>query len=152
MSFASRSLIDSASALSNPPSAAMLADLLEPNILGTLYHFDRYLNEGTNSVSEKAKAYNSLVSYIKLMGSKYVTRVRMRVMTTLKIGLRYRESAVFVQLCCDAWNTFLRLVEMAALAPMLSQIVVSLLPLLHIRPAEVSGFMCIVHCICPVGL
>ena len=47
----------------------------------------------------------SLVCIMKLMGAKHITGVRVKVMTTLKIGLRYKDHG-FPALSCKAWDCF----------------------------------------------
>ncbi|KAI0215805.1 Serine/threonine-protein kinase ATR [Lamellibrachia satsuma] len=114
-----------------------LADMLQSKLLGILVHFDNQLNNGTITAKEKKQTYESLISLIKLMGPRHITTVRVRVMTTLKIGLVFKESG-FPELCASAWNCFVRSVDVLALGPMLSQILVSLLPLLRQLPKQVA--------------
>ena len=42
-----------------------------------------------------------------LLGSKHVTGVRHRIMTTMKIGLKFKDKQ-FPPLCCKAWDVFVR--------------------------------------------
>ncbi|KAK2190032.1 hypothetical protein NP493_91g01005 [Ridgeia piscesae] len=125
--------------LSKDITSAMLfqADLLQLKLLGILVHFDNHLNNGTITVKEKKQTYKSLISLIQLMGPKHITTVRVRLMTTLKIGLVFKESG-FPELCAKAWNCFVHSVDVQSLGPMLSQILVSLLPLLRQRPKQVA--------------
>ncbi|XP_070572431.1 serine/threonine-protein kinase ATR-like isoform X2 [Ptychodera flava] len=83
------------------------------------------------------QALKSLVSVMKLMGPRHITAVRVKVMTTLKIGLRYKDIE-FSELNCIAWDCLVHSVELSSLGPMLSQIIVTLLPLLHQLPEKVA--------------
>lgn len=114
-----------------------LASLLQPNLLGILVYFDKHLKDGTVPIGDKRQAYKSLIQLMKLMGPQHITTVRMHIMTTLRIGLQFQDQQ-FTELCCEAWNCFVRLLDINVLGPMLSQIVANLLPLLKTEPAKVS--------------
>ncbi|KAK2144551.1 hypothetical protein LSH36_748g02080 [Paralvinella palmiformis] len=111
----------------------MVVESLQPCLLGILVHFDNYLNNGTNPVKEKQKAYRSLVPLMKLMGTEHITKVRVRLMTTLKIGLNFND-LVFAELCCTAWSCFVHMLDLTVAGSMLSQIIVNLLPLIQTVP------------------
>ena len=114
-----------------------LASLLQPNLLGILVYFDKHLKDGTVPIGDKRQAYKSLIQLMRLMGPQHITTVRMHIMTTLRIGLQFQDRQ-FTELCCEAWNCFVRLLDVSVLGPMLSQIVANLLPLLRTEPAKVS--------------
>ena len=114
-----------------------LASLLQPNLLGILVYFDKHLKDKTVPIGDKRQAYKSLIQLMRLMGPQHITTVRMHIMTTLRIGLQFQDQQ-FAELCCEAWNCFVRLLDVNVLGPMLSQIVANLLPLLKTEPAKVS--------------
>ncbi|ELT94946.1 hypothetical protein CAPTEDRAFT_164972 [Capitella teleta] len=74
---------------------------------------------------------------MRFMGSEHISRVRIRLMTTLKIGLKFQTDG-FPQLCCSAWDCFVHMLDSSALGPLLSQIVVGLLPLLKTAPLDAA--------------
>lgn len=53
------------------------------------------------------QALESLVCIMRLMGPKHITGVRVKIMTTLKIGLRYKDHG-FQLLSCRAWDSYVR--------------------------------------------
>jgi len=114
-----------------------LASLLQPNLLGILVYFDKRLKDATVPIEDKRQAFKSLIQLMRLMGPQHITTVRMHIMTTLRIGLQFKDRQ-FTELCCEAWNCFVRLLDVNVLGPMLSQIVANLLPLLKTEPAKVS--------------
>ena len=71
------------------------------------------------------------------MGPKYITTVRVKIMGILRLCLRFQDKG-FPELTCDAWESFVRNVKLSNLGPMLSQIVVTLLPYLNKLPARVT--------------
>ncbi|XP_071964795.1 serine/threonine-protein kinase ATR-like isoform X2 [Antedon mediterranea] len=118
--------------------AENMADFLQPRLLGILAFFDSQLLTNSIALEDKKLALESLVSIMKLMGAKHITTVRVKVMTTLKISLRFKEQG-FPILSCRAWDCFVRSVDLPSLGPMLSQIVITLLPLLHQLPEQVAS-------------
>ncbi|XP_071844608.1 serine/threonine-protein kinase ATR-like isoform X2 [Apostichopus japonicus] len=115
-----------------------MADFLQPRLLGILAFFDSQLLNSHIPLEDKKLALESLVCIMRLMGPKHITGVRVKVMTTLKIGLQYKEHG-FPLLSCRAWDCYVRSVEPSALGPMLSQVIVTLLPLLQELPSQVSA-------------
>ncbi|PIO33110.1 hypothetical protein AB205_0004320, partial [Aquarana catesbeiana] len=89
----------------------IMADYLQPKLLGILAFFNMHLLSSSIGIEDK-----------KMM------------MTTLRTGLRYKEE--FPELCCRAWDLFVRCLDQAYLGPLLSHVIVALLPLLHIQPKE----------------
>ncbi|CAM1327849.1 ATR (predicted) [Pycnogonum litorale] len=124
---------------SSPPveTNADVAVFLQPRLLGFLTYFDSMLLPSTIHANCKKIVLNSLISLMKLMGPKYVTPVRMKVMATLRIALRLKDLS-FQKLSCDAWYSFVCNVELHALGPMLNQIIATLLPLANSEPEGVS--------------
>ncbi|XP_030832739.1 serine/threonine-protein kinase ATR-like [Strongylocentrotus purpuratus] len=116
---------------------ADMADFLQPRLLGILAFFDSQLLNSRIPIQDKKLALESLVCIMKLMGPRHITGVRVKVMTTLKIGLRYKEHG-FPALSCKAWDCFVHSVDASSLGPMLSQVIVTLLPLLNQLPQQVS--------------
>lgn len=106
-----------------------LSALLQPDLLGILVYFDKHLKDGTVPIEDKRQTFKSLIQLMRLMGSQHITSVRMHIMTTLRIGLQFQDLQ-FTELCCEAWNCFVRLLDASVLGQMLSQIVANLLPLL----------------------
>ncbi|XP_077988664.1 serine/threonine-protein kinase ATR-like [Glandiceps talaboti] len=123
---------------SNITTEQAMSDFLQPRLLGILAFFDNQLQTSSISIEDKKLALASLVSVMKLMGPKHITAVRVKVMTTLKIGLKYKDKG-FPELNCKAWDCLVHSVELSSLGPMLSQIIVTLLPLLHQLPQEVAA-------------
>nr|CAD7426912.1 unnamed protein product [Timema monikensis] len=114
-----------------------LAELLQPQFLGILVYFDDKLRSGNVSDTIKRKALLSLPEVIKLMGPKYVTPVRFKLLATLRTALRYSHNN-FPELSCAAWDSFVHSVEISTLGPLLGTIFISLLPYLDNFSAEVS--------------
>ncbi|TKS86882.1 Serine/threonine-protein kinase atr [Collichthys lucidus] len=84
-------------------------------------------------------ALTSVMALMRLMGSKHISSVRVKMMTTLRTGLRYRED--FPLLCCQTWECFVRSVEPAHLGPLLSHVIVALLPLIPLQPKETAAII-----------
>ncbi|KAI4897685.1 hypothetical protein NFI96_015723 [Prochilodus magdalenae] len=117
-----------------------MADYLQPKLLGILAFFNMQLLSSSAGEKEKKKmALNSLMALMKLMGSKHISSVRVKMMTTLRTGLRYKED--FPQLCCQTWDCFVRCLDPPYLGPLLSHVIVALLPLIPIQPKETSVIM-----------
>uniref|UniRef100_A0A3P8URA2 Serine/threonine-protein kinase ATR n=1 Tax=Cynoglossus semilaevis TaxID=244447 RepID=A0A3P8URA2_CYNSE len=84
-------------------------------------------------------ALTSVMSLMRLMGSKHISSVRVKMMTTLRIGLKYRED--YPLLCCQMWDCFVRSVETSHLGPLLSHVIVALLPLIPLQPKETAAII-----------
>lgn len=112
-----------------------MADYLQPKLLGILAFFNmQLLSSSAGEKDRKKMALTSVMALMKLMGSKHISSVRVKMMSTLRTGLRYRED--FPLLCCQTWDCFVRSVEPAHLGPLLSHVIVALLPLIPIQPKE----------------
>ncbi|XP_072111128.1 serine/threonine-protein kinase ATR isoform X3 [Mobula birostris] len=118
-------------------SAELMADYLQPKLLGILAFFNMLLLSSSVGMNDKKMAMNSLISLMKLMGSKHISSVRVKMMTTLRTGLRYKDE--FPELCCRAWDCFVRCLEPSYLGALLSQVIVALLPLMSIQPKVTAG-------------
>ena len=80
-------------------------------------------------MEEKYLALGSLVKLMEMMGPKHITVVRVKVMAILRLALQF-ETADFHDLCCQAWECFVRSLDVPSLRSMLGHIVVTLIPLL----------------------
>lgn len=113
------------------------------------------------------QALTSVMALMRLMGSKHISSVRVKMMTTLRTGLRYREdfpllccqwvpassswkrvstrttkkSWKIAPPCCRTWECFVRSVEPSHLGPLLSHVIVALLPLIPLRPRETAAII-----------
>ncbi|XP_032120246.1 serine/threonine-protein kinase ATR isoform X2 [Sapajus apella] len=87
-------------------SPELMADYLQPKLLGILAFFNMQLLSSSVGIEDKKMALKSLMSLMKLMGPKHVSSVRVKMMTTLRTGLRFKDD--FPELCCrDAVQDFL---------------------------------------------
>ncbi|KAM9604545.1 LOW QUALITY PROTEIN: serine/threonine-protein kinase ATR [Trichechus inunguis] len=118
-------------------SPELMADYLQPKLLGILAFFNMQLLSSSVGIEDKKMALNSLISLMKLMGPKHVSSVRVKMMTTLRTGLRFKDD--FPELCCRAWDCFVRCLDHACLGSLLSHVIVALLPLIHIQPKETAA-------------
>ncbi|KAF3827192.1 hypothetical protein GH733_002678 [Mirounga leonina] len=118
-------------------SPELMADYLQPKLLGILAFFNMQLLSSSVGIEDKKMALNSLMSLMKLMGPKHVSSVRVKMMTTLRTGLRFKDD--FPELCCRAWDCFVRCLDHAYLGSLLSHVIVALLPLIHIQPEETAA-------------
>ncbi|XP_045160246.2 serine/threonine-protein kinase ATR-like [Mercenaria mercenaria] len=118
-------------------STEEMANYLQPRLLGVLAHFDSQLLQSSVPMEEKRPALESLISIIRLMGSKNISSIRHKVMNTLRIGLQFTDKD-FIETSCRAWNCFVRSLELPFLGQMLAQIVATLLPLLKQLPKQVA--------------
>ena len=67
---------------------------------------------------------------------------------TCRIALNYKSDNDFAELGCEAWSCFVRSIDLEALGPMLSQIVVNIQPLLPIVPklvADIYRYLIVEH-------
>uniref|UniRef100_A0A8C0XLQ1 Serine/threonine-protein kinase ATR n=1 Tax=Castor canadensis TaxID=51338 RepID=A0A8C0XLQ1_CASCN len=118
-------------------SPELMADYLQPKLLGILAFFNMQLLSSSVGLEDKKMALDSLMSLMKLMGPKHVSSVRVKMMTTLRTGLRFKDD--FPELCCRAWDCFVRCLDHAYLGSLLSHVIVALLPLIHIQPKETAA-------------
>ncbi|XP_023568719.1 serine/threonine-protein kinase ATR [Octodon degus] len=118
-------------------SPELMADYLQPKLLGILAFFNMQLLSSSVGIEDKKMALNSLISLMTLMGPKHVSSVRVKMMTTLRTGLRFKDD--FPELCCRAWDCFVRCLDHACLGSLLSHVIVALLPLIQIQPKETAA-------------
>ena len=71
------------------------------------------------------------------MGPKYVTPIRLKVMAILKLTLRFKND--FPELCCAAWDSFVRNIDVECLGNLLGQIIATVLPLLETCAEQVAN-------------
>ncbi|KAM9842902.1 serine/threonine-protein kinase ATR [Aulostomus maculatus] len=117
-----------------------MADYLQPKLLGILAFFNmQLLSSSAGEKDQKKLALTSVMALMRLMGAKHISSVRVKMMTTLRTGLRYRDD--FPLLCCKTWDCFVRSVEPAHLGPLLSHVIVALLPLIHLQPQETAAII-----------
>uniref|UniRef100_A0A8C4H2M5 Serine/threonine-protein kinase ATR n=1 Tax=Dicentrarchus labrax TaxID=13489 RepID=A0A8C4H2M5_DICLA len=117
-----------------------MADYLQPKLLGILAFFNmQLLSSSAGEKDRKKLALTSVMALMRLMGSKHISSVRVKMMTTLRTGLRYRED--FPLLCCQTWECFVRSVETTHLGPLLSHVIVALLPLIPLQPKETAAII-----------
>ncbi|XP_041809950.1 serine/threonine-protein kinase ATR [Chelmon rostratus] len=117
-----------------------MADYLQPKLLGILAFFNmQLLSSSAGEKDRKKLALTSVVALMRLMGSKHISSVRVKMMATLRTGLRYRDD--FPLLCCQTWDCFVRSVEPAHLGPLLSHVIVALLPLIPLQPKETAAII-----------
>ncbi|XP_076013772.1 serine/threonine-protein kinase ATR [Genypterus blacodes] len=117
-----------------------MADYLQPKLLGILAFFNlQLLSSSAGEKDRKKLVLTSVMALMQLMGSKHISSVRVKMMTTLRTGLRYRDD--FPLFCCQTWECFVRSVEPAHLGPLLSHVIVALLPLIPLQPKETSAII-----------
>uniref|UniRef100_A0A3B4Z4L9 Serine/threonine-protein kinase ATR n=1 Tax=Stegastes partitus TaxID=144197 RepID=A0A3B4Z4L9_9TELE len=117
-----------------------MADYLQPKLLGILAFFNmQLLSSSAGEKDRKKLALTSVMALMRLMGSKHISSVRVKMMTTLRTGLRYRED--FPLLCCQTWECFVRSLEPPHLGPLLSHVIVALLPLIPLQPKETAAII-----------
>ncbi|XP_029973557.1 serine/threonine-protein kinase ATR [Salarias fasciatus] len=121
-------------------TAERMADYLQPKLLGILAFFNmQLLSSSAGEKDRKKLALTSVMALMRLMGSKHISSVRLKMMTTLRTSLRYRED--FPLLCCQTWECFVRSVEPSHLGPLLSHVIVALLPLIPLQPRETAAII-----------
>ncbi|XP_042558922.1 serine/threonine-protein kinase ATR [Clupea harengus] len=117
-----------------------MADYLQPKFLGILAFFNmQLLSSSAGEKDRKKMALNSLIAFMNLMGPKHISSVRVKMMTTLRTGLKYKED--YPELCCQTWDCFVRCLDPPYLGPLLSHVIVALLPLISIQPTETAAII-----------
>ena len=109
---------------------------IEPGLLAALIHFDMCLMRSSINLKEKCQVLESLNELIGLLGPLVITKVRYKIMTTLKLAMK--QCSKFSELNCKLWDTFLRNVDKSALGAILNQVSVNLLHLLELQPYKIS--------------
>ncbi|XP_066914478.1 serine/threonine-protein kinase ATR-like isoform X3 [Clytia hemisphaerica] len=104
-----------------------VAMFLQPKLLGVLAFFNFVLIN--SPLNEKKTALKSIICLLNVLGKKYLTPVRLKVMAILKLSLKHMKD--FSEICCEAWLTFTHNVEKEYLGVLISQIIPTVLPLLQ---------------------
>ncbi|XP_041828514.1 serine/threonine-protein kinase ATR isoform X3 [Melanotaenia boesemani] len=118
----------------------LMADYLQPKLLGILAFFNmQLLSSSVGEKDRKKLTLTSVMALMRLMGSKHISSVRVKMMTTLRTGLRYRDD--FPLLCCQTWECFVKSVEPSHLGPLLSHVIVALLPLIPLQPKKTAAII-----------
>lgn len=126
------------SVISNYMNLQEVADVLNPRFLGVLVYFDGKLVSKRVCEEVKINVLQSLPEIIKLMGTKYTTPLRFKVLATLRTALTLTEENYF-KLNIDAWEAFIRCCELESLGPLLSTIFISLLQLYKRYPQKTES-------------
>lgn len=117
---------------------SQIADYLQPRFLGVLVYFDSKLINKSVDHSVKTRVLQSLPDIIKLMGTKYISPLRHKVLATLRTTLTLTETS-YLTLTCANWDAFIHCCEVESLGPLLSTIFVSMLPLLEQFPRKINS-------------
>jgi serine/threonine-protein kinase ATR len=117
-----------------------IANYLHPRLHGVIAYFNFVLLRvnGSDGILKAKLAINSLVELMKLMGRKYITLVKMKVIGMLRHCLSFKDDTV-VECTLSAWKCFMESVETESLGPLLGQIVVALCPFVEKYAEQVSA-------------
>lgn len=117
-------------------TTTQIADFLNPKFLGVLAYFDHKLVNAKVALSVKRKALTSFPDIIQLMGVKYLTPLRFKVLATLRSALPLAKE--FPKILADAWGAFIHNVDSISLGPLLSNLAVSLMQQFEYAPHEIN--------------
>ncbi|CAB3224272.1 unnamed protein product [Arctia plantaginis] len=117
-------------------STSQIADFLNPKFLGILAYFDHKLVNAKVALSVKRKALKSFPDIMQLMGVKYLTPLRFKVLATLRSALPLAKE--FPKILAEAWGAFIYNIDTIFLGPLLSNLAVSLLQQLDYAPQEIN--------------
>ncbi|XP_013143582.1 PREDICTED: serine/threonine-protein kinase ATR-like isoform X2 [Papilio polytes] len=117
-------------------SSTQIADFLNPKFLGVLAYFDHKLVNAKVALSVKRKALKSFPDMMQLMGVKYITPLRFKVLATLRSALPLVKE--FPTILADAWSAFIHNLDSISLGPLLSNLAVSLLQQFEYAPQEIN--------------
>ncbi|XP_045771949.1 serine/threonine-protein kinase ATR-like isoform X2 [Maniola jurtina] len=117
-------------------SRRQIADFLNPKFLGVLAYFDHKLANAKVALSVKRKALKSFPDIMQLMGAKYLTPLRFKVLATLKSALPLAKE--FPKILAEAWGAFIHNIDSISLGPLLSNLAVSLLQQFKYAPQEIN--------------
>ncbi|XP_068631581.1 serine/threonine-protein kinase ATR-like [Battus philenor] len=117
-------------------SITQIADFLNPKFLGVLAYFDHKLVNGKVALSVKRKALKSFPDMMQLMGVKYITPLRFKVLATLRSALPLVNE--FPKILAEAWAAFIHNIDSISLGPLLSNLAVSLLQQFEYAPHEIN--------------
>jgi hypothetical protein len=121
-------------------SEEQIADYLHPHLHGVIAYFNFVLLRITTSegIAKGQLAINSLVELMKLMGPKYITLVKMKVIGMLRHCLCFKDENL-TKCTLLAWKCFIVSVGADSLGPLLGQVIVALCPFVDIYPEHVSS-------------
>ncbi|KAM3961050.1 LOW QUALITY PROTEIN: ATR serine/threonine kinase meiotic 41 [Aphomia sociella] len=117
-------------------STSQIADFLNPKFLGVLAYFDHKLVNAKVALSVKRKALKSFPDIIQLMGVKYLTPLRFKVLATLRSALPLAKE--FPKILAEAWGAFIHNIDSISLGPLLSNLAVSLIQQFEYAPHEIN--------------
>ncbi|XP_063533871.1 serine/threonine-protein kinase ATR [Cydia strobilella] len=117
-------------------STSQIADFLNPKFLGVLAYFDHKLVNAKVALSVKRKALKSFPDIMQLMGEKYLTPLRFKVLATLRSALPLAKE--FPKILADAWGAFIHNIDSISLGPLLTNLAVSLLQQLDYAPQDIN--------------
>lgn len=117
-------------------STSQIADFLNPKFLGVLAYFDHKLINAKVALSVKRKALKSFPDIIQLMGVKYLTPLRYKVLATLRSAMPLAKE--FPKILAEAWAAFIHNIDSMSLGPLLSNLAVSLLQQFEYAPQEIN--------------
>ncbi|CAH0701159.1 unnamed protein product [Spodoptera exigua] len=117
-------------------STSQIADFLNPKFLGVLAYFDHKLVNAKVAISVKRKALKSFPDIMQLMGVKYLTPLRFKVLATLRSALQLAKE--FPKILAEAWSAFIHNIDTISLGPLMSNLAVSLLQQLEYAPQEIN--------------
>lgn len=117
-------------------STTQIADFLNPKFLGVLAYFDHKLVNAKVALSVKRKALKSFPDIMQLMGAKYLTPLRFKVLATLRSALPLAKE--FPKILAEAWGAFIHNIDSISLGPLLSNLAVSLMQQFEHAPQEIN--------------
>ncbi|KAJ0177282.1 hypothetical protein K1T71_007291 [Dendrolimus kikuchii] len=117
-------------------STAQIADFLNPKFLGVLAYFDHKLVNAKVALSVKRKALKSFPDIMNLMGVKYLTPLRFKVLATLRSALPLAKE--FPTIIAEAWGAFIHNIDAIFLGPLMSNLALSLLQQIEFAPKEIN--------------
>lgn len=120
-------------------TTSQVADFLQPKFLGILAYFDHKLVNAKVALSVKRKALQSFPDIMKLMGAKYLTPLRFKVLATLRSAMSLAKE--FPKILAAAWSAFIHNIDSISLGPLLSNLAVSLLQQFDHAPHEINKIM-----------
>lgn len=120
-------------------STTQIADFLNPKFLGVLAYFDHKLVNAKVALSVKRKALKSFPDIMQLMGVKYLTPLRFKVLATLRSALPLAKE--FPKILAEAWSAFIHNIDSISLGPLLSNLAVSLIQQFEHAPQEINKIL-----------
>ncbi|EFA75155.1 protein kinase [Heterostelium album PN500] len=111
------------------PSAAAFELFLMKDFLGTMNHFNSIMTNKQKPLAEKENMMGAVRSLLELLGGA-VNRFRPKIMAFLKLAVNTPLEAMSI----DIWLTFVKLLDINSVGPILNQLVVSVLHLVNSYP------------------